>query len=686
MLSVVGVVVAITALVPVWLFGPAPLYAGGKPADAVPGKLHLPWMWQATVEQDPRGPASVLFTGSGLGLSGSDLIDHEGKVAVVGRDGSYRMMLYGGSEVTPGDDVLLSPNGTFVAQGFKAGAEKDGWVVVTDLGTGKSRAFRGVNGATCCGRPVAWAPDGKSLLAIDFNQEPTHFDPVTGTGVQPARLWLLDLTTGGTRQIVGDLGDLNKLRSASLAAFSPDGKRIAVTVGDELRMIDVTGRTLWTSTLEPGRYLAGTAAFTPDDTKIVTVAVEGCRTDCDAPALAARQWHVGYLDARTGTNADGPPIDPVTGMAVRAVGWRHGTDLAAVVYQPDRRLSKEMLAGTTGTGLTETGHVTLVALRQSHAPEVLLDPPNEVLALDVAQDLLRSGRVRRTRTRTDNVSRPPAHPPPDHAGGHPDPRYRDPGRLAVTIAPPTDTNRAGFPHRRGGRRFAMMFASRDYADTTISVASLSEQGPHPNNEDAFLIARHPADTDIVLCLLADGQGGHAGGARAAQVACQTALDAASGVAPRRLRAERSWRRICRAADMAVAADADAGLTTLIAFGIADGRVVGASNGDSAAVAISNATPLIELTQHQAKNPPVGSGNAEIVGFTASLATPWSVVTMSDGVWRSHGRDHVFDRVLELRGTTLIASLLQQSLLCGDGSVDDDFTVVTIDGTAPPEAR
>jgi hypothetical protein len=388
-LCVVGAVLAVTALVPVWLAGPEPEQAGGRPGDAIPGELHLPWMWQATVQQDPRGPASVLFTGDGLGLHGSDVFDHEGKVAVVGRDGSYRTLLYGGAQVVPGENVLLSPDGKFVAQAPLAVGQ--GWMVITDLSTGRSETFRGPNGVECCGTPVAWAPDGRSLLAIDFDREASHFDPVTGNGVQQARLSLLDLTTGNARQLV-PLGDLFKLRTTSLAAFSPDAQRIAVTVGDELRLIDTTGQTRWTSRPAAGRYLAGAAAFTPDGTRIATVAVEGCRADCDATALAARRWHFGYLDTQTGTDADGPPIPAVTGMAVRAVGWRYNAELVALIYQPDHRMSKEMLAGASGTGLAETGHVTLVALGEDRVPEVLLDPPDEVLAMDVAQDLLRSGQ------------------------------------------------------------------------------------------------------------------------------------------------------------------------------------------------------------------------------------------------------------------------------------------------------
>lgn len=225
----------------------------------------------------------------------------------------------------------------------------------------------------------------------------------------------------------------------------------------------------------------------------------------------------------------------------------------------------------------------------------------------------------------------------------------------------------------------MFFGTRPARGVTVSVASLSERGPHQINEDAFLAAHHPADPDTVLCLLADGQGGRAGAARAARLACRTALDAAVALAPRRLRSRRTWLRICRAADRAAAADPDAGLTTLIAMCVAGGAVVGASNGDSAAIAVSDRVGLLELTRHQARNPPVGSASATFVAFTEALAAPWSVIAMSDGVWKSCGRDRVFDTALELRGDRLVEALRRRGRAAGHGSFGDDFTIVTIDG-------
>src|SRR5688572_26730704 len=121
----------------------------------------------------------------------------------------------------------------------------------------------------------------------------------------------------------------------------------------------------------------------------------------------------------------------------------------------------------------------------------------------------------------------------------------------------------------------------------IQVLSFSEAGGHPFNEDAFGVERHPADADCWLAVLADGQGGTAGGAQAAQLACRTALEAAKRTPTRKLTSALAWTTLLCAADQAVYNDPQAGFTTLIGFCLAGPTLVGASCGDSAVLAISH---------------------------------------------------------------------------------------------------
>lgn len=359
-------------------------------SDAVPGDVSTPWMWQATVQSDPRGQASLLLTGDGWGLSGTDVFDHEGKVAVVGRDGSYRMLLYAGASQTAGHGVVLSPDGRQVASQFLPD-EQPAWAVVTDLATGHSRRLVS-EGRDCCAVPVAWSPDGRLLLALDHPFAPTGFDPVTGYGQVPAELVVYDLTAGTTQRL-GAVGDLHQLRAASAAAFSPDSRHVVMTVGKQVKLMSLSGQTLWTADLGDRTYLAGVGAYTGDGRLITTVTLDGCLDSCTTDALAERTWRFGYLDAATGAPATGPALADAKGMAVRALGWRHGRDLVTLEYEPepghDRTSQQPMWQDT---GYWETGHVVLTARTPDGNVETLLDPPGEVLGIDVARDLLEAGR------------------------------------------------------------------------------------------------------------------------------------------------------------------------------------------------------------------------------------------------------------------------------------------------------
>lgn len=205
------------------------------------------------------------------------------------------------------------------------------------------------------------------------------------------------------------------------------------------------------------------------------------------------------------------------------------------------------------------------------------------------------------------------------------------------------------------------------------VFSYTEAGGHPRNEDAFEVRAHPLDKTCLLCALADGQGGQAGGGRAAQLACATTLAAAATLSQHQI----AWDRILRQADDAVAADREAGFTTLIGFALHENCVLGASSGDSALLAFDASGRVFDLTRSQMKNPPVGCGDAVFVPFQMKLQTPWTVLAMSDGVWKYVGMDGVQTAMMKLRGQALIDSLQQSARMKGSGLFQDDFTVIVI---------
>jgi serine/threonine protein phosphatase PrpC len=213
----------------------------------------------------------------------------------------------------------------------------------------------------------------------------------------------------------------------------------------------------------------------------------------------------------------------------------------------------------------------------------------------------------------------------------------------------------------------------------MKVFSFTEAGGHPHNEDAFRVEPHPDDAGLLIIALADGQGGRSGGARAARIAVDAAMDAALHTSPERLREQpAAWRGILHHADEAVFGDPDAGFASLVGFAAADGAILtGASCGDSAVlVAADGATQVV--TDHQYKNPPCGSGDANFVPFRGAASPRRSILAMTDGVWKFAGWDSIADAACELHGQPLIDALAGRARLPGSGTFPDDFTLLVLE--------
>src|SRR5450631_2535571 len=131
---------------------------------------------------------------------------------------------------------------------------------------------------------------------------------------------------------------------------------------------------------------------------------------------------------------------------------------------------------------------------------------------------------------------------------------------------------------------------------SMEIFSFSKAGGHIENQDAFKEGLHPHDSSIHLCAIADGQGGRAGGAEAARLACKIALERASMSSPKQLVLPWSWQNAFGAADQAVCDNAEAGFTTLVALCLTESHVIGASNGDSAAILFNSGEKPTVLTQ------------------------------------------------------------------------------------------
>lgn len=211
----------------------------------------------------------------------------------------------------------------------------------------------------------------------------------------------------------------------------------------------------------------------------------------------------------------------------------------------------------------------------------------------------------------------------------------------------------------------------------IEVFRHSEVGGHANNEDAVEVRPLPIDNGSFICVVADGQGGRAGGGQAARLACSQTILLAQSYPPETLKNPSVWSALLRTVDESVARDPKCGFSTLVAFLVTSGSVCGASSGDSALVLAANGKRCQILTERQHKNPPVGSGDAVFVPFSASLVSPWTLLAMTDGVWKYAGWEAVFDAAVLEDGQNIVSLLRERAALSRTDQLQDDFTLAVL---------
>jgi serine/threonine protein phosphatase PrpC len=180
----------------------------------------------------------------------------------------------------------------------------------------------------------------------------------------------------------------------------------------------------------------------------------------------------------------------------------------------------------------------------------------------------------------------------------------------------------------------------------------------------------------LICAIADGQGGQPRGGPAARLACQACVDLAAALSPVRLRLADAWAGIVNRVDRTVADDSGTGLTTFIGLCVVGEWLAGASVGDSAAMLACEGKPATTLTRRQFKDPPIGSGMATAIGFSAALVRPWTLLVMTDGVWKYAGWEKVRACAEGGHGADMLETL-RAAVRLRSGAYPDDFTVVVV---------
>jgi serine/threonine protein phosphatase PrpC len=171
-----------------------------------------------------------------------------------------------------------------------------------------------------------------------------------------------------------------------------------------------------------------------------------------------------------------------------------------------------------------------------------------------------------------------------------------------------------------------------------------------------------------LAAVADGAGGTGSGAVASGRLVDFVTECRAG--------STDWFNALLAFDDELSAGRSGGQTTgVVAFVHSDGRIEGASVGDSVAWLISPAGELTGLTAHQRRKPLLGSGEALPVVFDANPCGG-RLLLATDGLVNYAPLDQI--RALALQGSVAeAAAALVDCVRLPSGGLQDDVAVVLV---------
>jgi serine/threonine protein phosphatase PrpC len=181
-------------------------------------------------------------------------------------------------------------------------------------------------------------------------------------------------------------------------------------------------------------------------------------------------------------------------------------------------------------------------------------------------------------------------------------------------------------------------------------------------KDRVIVIRKP---DGAVLAVADGAGGSAGGAQAAERALRNVI-AFARIATSQ--APEHWASLISKADTALSGD---GQCALVIAAVVGGRIAGASAGDCGAWLIGDA--VSDLTVDQVSKPLVGTGSSCPVAFGAELGSG-TLLLASDGLLKYARREGIAALARE-RDLQAAAHRIADLPRLRSGALPDDLTVI-----------
>lgn len=201
----------------------------------------------------------------------------------------------------------------------------------------------------------------------------------------------------------------------------------------------------------------------------------------------------------------------------------------------------------------------------------------------------------------------------------------------------------------------------------LTMAHRVESGGR--GEDRLLVEHFETRT---LAVVADGAGGTGGGAAAAAMACS--------IAAQRLRTgstgtPEDWQRCLYEVDQALAQSG--GQCTAVVVEISEGRVVGASVGDSGAWMLTGKA-IIDLTENQHRKPLLGSDEASPVGF-GPIELSGRLLIATDGLFKYARESDIAKWALGVSVNDAVEQLIAGVRL-RSGALQDDVGIILLEAT------